>query len=264
MVIEILTEDKSGSVTVERLVRRICKKFYENKASANASKNQEDKPSNMPTINVRPHRGCGNLPHDWDNKPPRFASGLLDLLPAKCRAYEECYGNEEVIFVVVMDSDDNDPVELRKTLYTVCKKYAPNVRSVIGLCVEEVESWLLGDHEAISKAYPEADISAISLYEQDSVCGTWEALCRVVCPDNYEDVLEIGYPAIGQYKAKWSEVISKYLDPEKNVSPSFILFKHALEAALTNPKPISSNQQAFLSHEAHDSKPNPKVRRITF
>ncbi len=234
MHIEILTEDRSGAVVVERLVTRLIEEEH-----ADAE------------IAVRPHRGCGSLPKDWDTRPVKFASSLLDLLPAKCRAYNKVYGNTDTILVVIMDSDANDPDELRQELYRVCKKYARDIRSVIGLCTEEVEAWLLGDIDAVLKAYPDADLKAYQEYVQDSICGTWEMLCRVTFPDNYEDIIEIGYPAIGHYKARWAEVISPYMEPGNNVSPSFQTFKNALLAAMRNSVPIPDM-------------PRPGVRRISF
>ncbi len=234
MHIEILTEDRSGSVVVERLVTRLVE---EEKVDA--------------TVAVRPHRGCGSLPKDWDTRPVKFASSLLDLLPAKCRAYNKVYANTDTILVVIMDSDFHDPDELRQELYRVCKKYARDIRSVIGLCTEEVESWLLGDIDAVLKAYPDADLKAYQDYIQDSICGTWEMLCKVTFPMNYESIIEIGYPAIGHYKARWAEAISPYLEPGNNVSPSFHTFKNALLAAMRNSAPIPNM-------------PRPGVRRISF
>lgn len=232
MHIEILTEDRSGSVVVERLVNRLLEHEHIDASVA-----------------VRPHRGCGSLPKDWESRPLKFASALLDLLPAKCRAYNQVYANTDTILVVIMDSDNNDPDELRKELYRVCKKYARDVRSVIGLCTEEVEAWLLGDIKAIMKAYPECDIDMYQNYVQDSVCGTWEMLCKVTYPESYEEIIDIGYPAIGHYKARWAEKISPYLQPENNVSPSFITFRNALLTALSNAVPIP---------------PRTGVRRISF
>ena len=202
MHIEILTEDKSGSVVVERLVSRLIE---EEKVDA--------------TMAVRPHRGCGSLPKDWDTRPVKFASSLLDLLPAKCRAYNKVYGNTDTILVVIIDSDNNDPDMMRQELYRVCKKYARDI-------------------DALLKAYPDADLNAYKDYVQDSICGTWEMLCRVTYPYNYEDIIEIGYPAIGHYKARWAEAISPYMEPGNNVSPSFITFRNALLTALRNSAPI--------------------------
>lgn len=223
--IEILAEDKSGAVVVKRMVEAICRRELEGE---------------MPTVEVRPHRGCGKLPGDWSAKPGKFASGLLDLLPAKCRAYENIYKDGDLILAVVMDSDNHDPAELRALLYSVTSEYAPDIRCVIGLCTEEIEAWLLGDRQALLKAYPDANVDVIDSYEQDSICGTWELLCKAVCPDTYRSLIDVGYPAIGNYKARWAENISLFMSPENNRSPSFSLFANALTAAVKNPAPVRS------------------------
>lgn len=223
MRIEILTEDKSGALVVERLVTRILRNL-EVKAD----------------IAVRPHRGCGSFPKNPDEKPQKFAGALLDLLPAKCRAYNRTLKSEDIL-VVIMDSDDKDPQILKEKLHNCCKRYAPNVKSVIGLCTEEIEAWLLGDREAVMASFPEADELAFEEYVQDSICGTWEILCKIVCPDNYDDLLEIGYPAIGHYKAIWADEISKNMNPDLNVSQSFNNFKTEFEGIIGSKKPVKGH-----------------------
>ena len=220
MLIEILSEDKSGAVVVERQVERIC--------NTEGTKAQ---------INVRPHRGCGSLPKDPESKPPKFASSLLDLLPAKLRAYNNVYRGTEVILIVTMDSDNNDPEVLRKELYEAARKYAPDIRSVVGISTEEIEAWMLGDREAVMEAYPGCNRKVLDEYEQDSVCGTWEVLCRAIS-ENADKLIDIGYPAIGHYKARWAEDISRFMQPQRNISPSFNTFRMALVTALKNPVPI--------------------------
>ena len=78
MLIEILSEDKSGAVVVQRLAERIAE---------NEGVDFE--------LHVHPHRGCGSFPKDMDSAPPKFASSLLDLLPAKLRAYNKVYGGKD-------------------------------------------------------------------------------------------------------------------------------------------------------------------------
>ena len=220
MLIEILSEDKSGAVVVERSVERIC--------AASGAKAQ---------VNVRPHRGCGSLPKEPDSKPPKFASSLLDLLPAKLRAYNNVYRGKEIILIIAMDSDNNDPEALRKELYETARKYAPDIRSIVGLSTEEIEAWMLGDRQAVIDAYPQCDKKVLDSYEQDSVCGTWEVLCRAIS-ENADKLIDIGYPAIGHYKARWAEEISRFMQPENNISPSVKNFKMALVTALQNPVPV--------------------------
>lgn len=222
MRVEILSEDKSGAVVVRRLTDKLLNKLgveYE--------------------LYVRPHRGCGSLPKELDAPPSPMTNSLLGLLPAELRAFNRILKPNEDVLVVIMDSDDKDPQELRDRLYSVCRLYCPNVRTVVGLCTEEIEAWLLGDFEAIINTFPEASAKAHDSYIQDSVCGTWEKLCEVVAPDNYEELINIGYPAIGNYKALWADSISANMEPERNVSPSFILYKNALMQAIKNPQAIN-------------------------
>jgi hypothetical protein len=47
--------------------------------------------------------------------------------------------------------------------------------------------WILADEQAVLEAYPEADLSIIREYRQDSVCGTWEVLCRVFSAKRHAD-----------------------------------------------------------------------------
>ena len=220
MLIEILSEDKSGAVVVERLAERIV---------ANEGLDVQ--------VNVHPHRGCGSLPKDLTAKPPKFANSLLDLLPSELRAYNKIYAGKDLILIIALDSDDKDPQTLRQEIYTVASKFAPDIRSIVGISTEEIEAWILGDKQAIYDAYPDCNKEILDSYEQDSVCGTWEVLCRAIS-DNAEELIEIGYPAICHYKALWAETISKYMLPQKNVSPSFNTFKMALITALKNPVPI--------------------------
>lgn len=250
MRIEILTEDISGSYIVEILARQICKS-----AGVRAD------------FYVRPHGGCGHLPEDWNLPPKAFTTALLDQLPAKCRAYNKIFADTDMILIVVMDSDSNDPDLLRQRLSTVCRKYAPGIKNVVGLATEEIESWLMGDLVAIKKAYPNIDENAYYEYKQDSVCGTWEALCRTVCPDNAESVLEIGYPAIGNYKSRWAKNISRYMRADKNRSPSFNRFRMSLISALRNTESNFENAVEPTLNSAPvttDDGENHKVRRTTF
>ncbi len=213
--IEILSEDRSGGVVLKRLTECILRGFTKNFQCY-----------------LRPHRGCGYWPNHPENKPEPFAAGLLELLPAKLRAYDRVYAGTATIFVVCIDSDDHDPVELFNRLKATCRQFGPGIRTVIAISVEEMESWMLADKNAIMLAYPEADMERLSEYEQDSICGTWEVLCDVVFREQSARIKRIGYPAIGQYKATWAEKISPYMLPGNNVSPSFKKYELALQSAV--------------------------------
>lgn len=217
MKIEVLTEDRSSALMIETLIRKMIKKS----------------PDDCP-IYVRPHRGRGDFPLNLTMRPLPNTASLLDLLPAKLRAYDKIFAGTGSILIVLMDSDYHSPELLTDQLKSLCKAFAPGIRSVIGLCVEETESWLLADAEALLKAYPDADMSIVAEYVQDSVCGTWEVLCRAILRNQAERVIRIGYPAIGQYKNEWATNISGYMNPDLNQSPSFRRFRAALLDAVRN------------------------------
>lgn len=212
MHFEVLTEDRSGGVVVEALMNRILEPLL---------------PSY--SIAVRPHRGKGVLPDDPAAPPKKFASGLMDLLPAKLRAYDRIYAGTDFVLVVVMDSDDIPPDNVRRMLTEQTGRFAPGLLCVIGICVEETESWILADEQAVLEAYPEADLSIIREYHQDSVCGTWEVLCRALLREKARGLIRVGYPAIGQYKQEWAYRISRNMDPMRNESPSFSQFSGELK-----------------------------------
>ena len=213
--VEILSEDRSGGVVLQRLTNCILKEYTSDFTSY-----------------LRPHRGCGYWPEHPDEKPDPFAAGLLELLPAKLRAYDKVFAGTDTIVIVCIDSDDNDPDELMNKLKATCRKYASGLSTVIAISVEEMESWMLADKNALVMAYPEADLEKLSTYEQDSICGTWEVLCDVIMQEQSARIRRIGYPAIGQYKATWAEKISKYMLPGNNSSPSFKKYELALSGAV--------------------------------
>ncbi len=215
MRVEILSEDRSGGVVLQRLTNCILKQYTQDFESY-----------------LRPHRGCGYWPDHPDEKPEPLSAGLLELLPAKLRAYDKVYAGTDIIVIVCIDSDDHDPEELMSRLKDTCRRYARDLSTVIAISVEEMESWILADKNAILLAYPEADLKRLSEYEQDSICGTWEVLCDVLLREQSHRIKKIGYPAIGQYKATWAEKISKYMLPANNVSPSFKKFELALTGAV--------------------------------
>ncbi len=220
MHIEVLSEDKSGGLTLEFLMATILAGLAANH-----------------TYVVRPHRGKGTMPHNEWQRPGRLASGLMDLLPAKVRAYAMTYQPQDLLLIVVMDADADDPVEIQDSLERIVHKFGGDLPFVIGVSVEEIEAWLLGDPAAIRQAYPRASLKRLAAYQQDSVCGTWEFLAGVLLGRDAEKAIQIGYPAIGQYKQEWARNIAPHLDPRRNVSPSFQRFYQRLIQQLAQAEP---------------------------
>lgn len=208
MIVEVLCEDKSSIAVLENLIPEIL----------------EDFPEIVGEIFIYPHRGKGKLPYDISEKPKSFASALLDLLPAKLRAYEQVYQDDEIILVIVLDADDNQESEIYQEIEHVLGSEFPDKYFVIGIAVEEMEAWLLGDYQALSKAYPKLDYSILKSYQQDSVCGTWEILAKAILGKQASDLIKVGYPAVGIYKNIWAKEISPYMRIDNNHSPSYQKF----------------------------------------
>jgi hypothetical protein len=205
MHFEVLIEDRSGGIVVEALLSRML-------------------PPTGHSVSIRPHRGKGEFPRDPAARPDRMSSGLLDLLPAKLRAYSIVLDPASNAIVVLMDSDKEDPEPLRERISGMCSRFAPTIPLVVALSVEEMEAWILGDSTAIFEAFPDADRPMLDAYRQDSICGTWEWLARVLLKERALALIREGYPMVGIRKHEWADAISPFLEPSRNLSPSFRRF----------------------------------------
>lgn len=212
MHLEVLTEDKSGGVVIDCLLQKILALRL----------------PHIYSYSIRPHRGKGYRPDNLWKKPNRYASGLLDLLPAKMRAYAAIYRPDQLMVLIIMDSDADPPQSVYGQLDQIAGQFGQDLPTVIGISVEEMESWLLGDPEAILAAYPDADLKKAANYIQDSVCGTWEILAAVLAGRQAEHIIRIGYPAVGQIKNEWARQIAPFMEPGRNRSPSFQRFHRLL------------------------------------
>jgi len=220
--LEVLVEDRSGKMFLDPLLRRLL---------AGVGRDVE--------VAIRPHRGKGRLPADPSARPDRFASGLMDLLPARMRAYSAVFAPGTHGIVVVLDSDEEDPETVRTRIDRLSRPYRNGLPVVIGISVEEMESWMLADRAAILSAFPRADPRVLDAYSQDSVCGTWELLARAILGDEAEDLIELGYPAVGRYKAEWATRIGVHADPDRIRSPSFLRFRRDLDRLLETGAPTA-------------------------
>lgn len=210
LLIEVLVEDRSGGFILEQILSKmIAAQQY-------------------PWVHhIYAHRGCGPFPKNPEARPAAGEAALLPLLSAKIRAYNQAKAecpDTNLIVVVVLDSDREPPKELFGRLLDLVRRERSEVPTIIGLATEELEAWLLGDPLAVLAAYPEADREIIESYEQDSICGTWEVLCRAILGEQAEPLIQLGYPAVGRYKFEWASRIAPYLNLERNRSPSFQRF----------------------------------------
>ena len=97
------------------------------------------------------------------------------------------------------------------------------------IAVEELEAWFFGDAEAISAAYPgvSPSLSKRSRFrDPDNIGGgTWEALEKVL--------QNAGYHRGGLAKIKAAREIARHMEPERNTSHSFHVFRDGLVALVS-------------------------------
>jgi hypothetical protein len=97
------------------------------------------------------------------------------------------------------------------------------------LAIEELEAWFFGDVEALTTAYPgiPRTLGKKSKYRNPDAIGggTWEALERVLQNAGY-------YPS-GIPKIETARKISQYMNPDRNTSKSFQVFRDTLREMVT-------------------------------
>ncbi|MGB4336308.1 MAG: DUF4276 family protein [Chromatiaceae bacterium] len=209
MHIEILVEDSSG----EKLLNAVLPKLLGEQGDPHSWR-------------VHAYKGIGRIPKNLSAGADPAKRILLDQLPRLLQGYGRTTGIDAV--VVVLDTDKRNCVDFLaelKALATGCKP-APN--TLFRLAIEEVEAWYLGDLQALVQAYPRAKAAALNRYVQDSACNPWELLADAVHPGGSAAIKKAGWPLPGQVKHQWAERIGPLLDPDRNVSPSFVKLRDGL------------------------------------
>nr|MBP7606296.1 hypothetical protein [Giesbergeria sp.] len=175
---------------------------------------------------IHKYKGVGHLPQGLGAKADPAKRALMNQLPRLLSAYGKTPGYENV--VVVLDSDRRNCQEFLAELQAVLTQCTPAPRALFRLAIEEMEAWLLGDRQALLRAYPKAKREVLARYVQDSVCGTWELLADAVHPGGHPAIHKAGWPLPGQVKHLWVENIAPHMDVQTNVSPSFGKFRDGL------------------------------------
>ena len=167
-------------------------------------------------------------------------NNLLSRLPRVLKGYRSWLPKDSRILVLI-DEDRQDCHALKARIETAATQAGFLTKTVSGarrsfqvlnrLAVEELEAWFLGDIEALVTAYPRVPktLGCKRGYKNpDGITGgTWEALERVL--------MKAGYYPTGLSKIEAARNISKHMDPERNMSKSFKVFKEGLQALLRQP-----------------------------
>jgi Domain of unknown function (DUF4276) len=211
MHFEILVEDASGELLLGSLLPKIL-----------------GKNGDSHTWRTHAYRGIGRLPKDLRGKTDPWRRILLDQLPRILAGYGRSLPSTDAAVVVVVDLDERDCIAFKQELLQIQKRCHPRPKALFRLAIEEMEAWLLGDRNAIVKAFPRAKMHVLHSYRQDSICGTWETLADTLFPGGSPALKAEGYPRIGEEKCKWATLIGPHLDVESNLSTSLRVFRSGL------------------------------------
>lgn len=157
---------------------------------------------------------------------------LLRRLPDRLRGYA-AWLPENYRVVVLVDRDDEDCVALKAKLEKAALDAGLATRShplrnrfavVNRIVIEELEAWYFGDWDAVRACYPRvpATVPKRDAYRDPDAIrgGTWEALERVL--------QRAGYFGTGLRKTEAARAVAAHMQPGRNRSQSFRLFRDAV------------------------------------
>lgn len=169
--------------------------------------------------------------------PYQCKDDLLSKLQARLRGYAAWLPVSWRI-VIVLDRDDDDCDVLKQTMEEAAanaglrRRAAGAVQTwqvVNRIAIEELEAWYFGDWDAVREVYPRVPntIPQQAPYRNpDGVQGgTWEAFERVL--------KRTGYFKTGLRKMEVARSLGKRMNPDRNRSRSFAVFRDALLEAVT-------------------------------
>jgi len=166
--------------------------------------------------------------HSYQGKPD-----LLNKLLPRLRGYKT-WMPEDWRIVVLTDADEEDCRALKNNLEGIAQRAGLFTKSnrTIGsyfqvlnrLAIEELEAWFFGDVEAVHSSYPRISLNLgkkAKYRNPDTIRGgTWEALER--------EFKKVGYFSSGIPKILVAREVSVYMEPERNRSRSFQIFRQGL------------------------------------
>ncbi|VAW48353.1 hypothetical protein MNBD_GAMMA02-997 [hydrothermal vent metagenome] len=212
MHFEVLVEDVSGKNLLELLIPKII--------------NQES------TYRVFPYKGIGKIPKGLKGKTDPSKRILLDRLPIILNGYGKTFSqypsNYKACLIIICDLDSKNFNTFKSELLEVLNKCTYQPLAKFCIAIEEGEAWLLGDVNAVKRAYPDSNNHQLSLYNNDSICNTWEYLADIVYKGGANKLKKEGWQKVGLQKSIWAKKIGEFMNVNSNKSPSFKYFKKTL------------------------------------
>jgi hypothetical protein len=216
---QILVEDSSGEALLSHIVPKIIGEHN--------------------SYEVRHYKGIGRIPSGLKPGSDPQKRILLDQLPRLISGYGSVLSRYPptypAILVIVCDLDSRCLKEFRDSIIECINKCLHKPETLLCFAVEEGESWLLGDIEAVLSAYPKARTEILNSYTPDSICGTWEVLANAIHSGGSRALIGLGYHAVGGKKHEWANAIAPLIDLGRNQSPSFHYFVNKLRSRMVPP-----------------------------
>jgi hypothetical protein len=184
--------------------------------------------NNNHTYKIHSYSGIGSIPKNLSKQTNIKNRMLLNNLPKLLSGYGKTFNgypdDYKAVVMVIMDLDDECLKTMRIEFFSILKSCLIPPETCFIFAIEEMEAWLLGDINAIQKAYPKVKKSVLSNYNNDSICGTWELLADAIYEGGSRKLMDEGYPITGKIKTEWAENIAPHLSVANNKSPSFQYF----------------------------------------
>lgn len=137
---------------------------------------------------------------------------LENSLPRKLRAWRE----PNVRFLVLRDKDSEDCIQLKQRLLKICND-AGRSDTIVRIAVHCLESWMLGDLNAIASAYNSPSISMLS------------SKAKFRNPDRLANANDEIAKIVPEYqKVSGARAIAPFINLSVNQSPSFNTFINAV------------------------------------
>lgn len=137
--------------------------------------------------------------------------GKQDLeksIQRKIRAFQQ----PGVQFVIIMDQDSNDCILLKNRLLELCQEGGRS-NCLVRIVCHELESWFLGDLEAVGQAF---NIQTLSRRQGEA---------KFRQPDLLNNSAQVLKSLVPQYqKVSGARAVGKFIHSDKNVSASFAVF----------------------------------------
>jgi hypothetical protein len=159
---------------------------------------------------------------------------LLARLPDRLSGYARWLPDDWRI-VILLDEDRQDCRARKRRVEAIVRSAGLRARSagrgavpqvLTRLAIEELEAWYFGDIEALRAAYPRVSGGLqrkAAFRNPDAVRGgTWESLERVL--------QRAGYHEGGLAKIRLAREVAPHMDPSRNRSRSFQVFRDGLRA----------------------------------